>query len=73
MFRRQFRPYSDRVKLATLFLLPTADYGAEEGSRNHAGFGVKVVDVDGMAAAAIRQAFSSENSANAEKSSGSVK
>jgi hypothetical protein len=32
-----------------------------------------VVDVDGMAAAAIRQAFSSENSANAAKSAGSVK
>jgi hypothetical protein len=33
----------------------------------------KVVDVEGMDAAAIRQAFSSENSANAAKSAGSVK
>jgi hypothetical protein len=31
------------------------------------------VDVEGMDAAAIRQAFSSENSANAAKSAGSVK
>jgi uncharacterized protein (TIGR00251 family) len=37
------------------------------------GSPAKVVDVDGMDAAAIRQAFSSENSANAVKSSGSVK
>jgi uncharacterized protein len=37
------------------------------------GSPVKVVDVDGRNAAAIRQAFSSENSANAAKSAGSVK
>ena len=37
------------------------------------GSPAKVVDVEGMDAAAIRQAFSSENSANAVKSSGSVK
>ena len=37
------------------------------------GSPAKVVDVDGMDAAAIRQAFSSENNANAVKSSGSVK
>ena len=37
------------------------------------GSPAKVVDVDGMDAAALRQAFSSENSANAAKSSGSVK
>ena len=37
------------------------------------GSPAKVVEVDGMAAAAIRQAFSSENSANAAKSVGSVK
>ena len=37
------------------------------------GSPAKVVEVDGMAAAAIRQAFSSENSANAAKSAGSVK
>ena len=33
----------------------------------------KVVDVEGMDAAAIRQAFSSGNSENAAKSAGSVK
>ncbi len=37
------------------------------------GSPAKVVDVDGMDAAALRQAFSSENNANAVKSSGSVK
>ena len=37
------------------------------------GSPAKVVDVEGMDAAAIRQAFSSENSANAAKSAGSVK
>ena len=37
------------------------------------GSPAKVVDVDGMDAAAIRQAFSSENCANTVKSSGSVK
>ena len=37
------------------------------------GSPAKVVDVDGMDAAAIRQAFSSENRANTVKSSGSVK
>ncbi len=37
------------------------------------GSPAKVVDVDGMDAAAIRQAFSSENRATAVKSSGSVK
>jgi uncharacterized protein YggU (UPF0235/DUF167 family) len=37
------------------------------------GSPAKVVDVDGMDAAAISQAFSSENSANAAKSVGSVK
>ena len=37
------------------------------------GSPAKVVDVDGMDAAALRQAFSSEKNANAVKSSGSVK
>ena len=37
------------------------------------GSPAKVVDVDGMDAAALRQAFSSENNANAVKSSGSLK
>jgi uncharacterized protein (TIGR00251 family) len=37
------------------------------------GSPAKVLDVEGMDAAAIRQAFSSENNANAVKSSGSVK
>ena len=37
------------------------------------GSPAKVVDVDGMDAAALRQAFSSENSANAAKRAGSVK
>jgi uncharacterized protein (TIGR00251 family) len=37
------------------------------------GSPAKVVDVDGMDAAALRQAFSSENNANAVKRSGSVK
>ena len=37
------------------------------------GSPAKVVEVDGMDAAAIRQAFSSENRANAAKSAGSVK
>jgi uncharacterized protein len=37
------------------------------------GSPAKVVDVDGMDAAAIRQAFSSENCENTVKSSGSVK
>jgi uncharacterized protein (TIGR00251 family) len=37
------------------------------------GSPAKVVAVEGMDAAAIRQAFSSENSANAAKSTGSVK
>ena len=37
------------------------------------GSPAKVVDVDGMDAAALRQAFSSEKRANAAKSSGSVK
>ncbi len=37
------------------------------------GSPAKVVDVEGMDAAAIRQAFSSENSADAAKSVGSVK
>ena len=37
------------------------------------GSPAKVLDVEGMDAAAIRQAFSSENSANAAKSVGAVK
>ena len=37
------------------------------------GSPAKVVEVEGMDAAAIRQAFSSENSANAAKNAGSVK
>lgn len=37
------------------------------------GSPAKVVDVEGMDAAAIRQAFFSENSADAAKSAGSVK
>ena len=37
------------------------------------GSPAKVVDVDGMDAAAIRQALSSDNTAHAVKSSGSVK
>ena len=37
------------------------------------GSPAKVVDVDGMDAAALRQAFSSENNANAAKRAGSVK
>ena len=37
------------------------------------GSPAKVVDVEGMDAAAIRRTFSSENSANAAKSAGSVK
>jgi uncharacterized protein (TIGR00251 family) len=37
------------------------------------GSPAKVVDVEGMDAATIRQAFSSENSANAAKIAGSVK
>ncbi len=37
------------------------------------GSPAKVVDIEGMDAAAIRQAFSSENCTNAQKNSGSVK